>query len=116
MDNCGICGQSLAQVGRGRPRKYCGDACRRAADRERIVVTPLFRVSTCELCRGEIEQPARGRRRKYCPKCAELLSGQAPAVKARRKPRKTPQAHQEVDGGWPEMTGSMEWLEAHDIE
>jgi hypothetical protein len=32
---CRQCGAPLAQAGRGRPRTYCSDACRRAAQRAR---------------------------------------------------------------------------------
>jgi hypothetical protein len=33
---CGECGDLFPQMGVGRPRQYCGDACRQAAYRERV--------------------------------------------------------------------------------
>ncbi|MFE4824788.1 helix-turn-helix domain-containing protein [Streptomyces sp. NPDC056704] len=36
-DTCEFCGSALAEgPGKGRPRKYCGDACRQAAHRRRL--------------------------------------------------------------------------------
>lgn len=34
-DTCPQCGNPLAQPEIGRPKRYCGDACRKAAYRER---------------------------------------------------------------------------------
>ncbi|MFC8784953.1 hypothetical protein ACFW20_30290 [Streptomyces nigra] len=37
-DTCEFCGTALAGgPGKGRPRKYCGDACRQAAHRRRLL-------------------------------------------------------------------------------
>ncbi|MFD8050162.1 hypothetical protein ACFV5E_42800 [Streptomyces chartreusis] len=39
-DTCEFCGTALAGgPGKGRPRKYCGDACRQAAHRRRLLGT-----------------------------------------------------------------------------
>lgn len=35
MSRCQHCGQPLQQTFRGRPRRYCSDACRKAAQRAR---------------------------------------------------------------------------------
>ncbi len=35
MSRCEHCGKPLQQTFRGRPRRYCGDACRKAAHRAR---------------------------------------------------------------------------------
>ena len=34
MSSCKICGRMLPQAGVGRPRTYCGQGCRRAAEHE----------------------------------------------------------------------------------
>jgi hypothetical protein len=52
--NCGFCGLELAgRDGRGRPKKYCGERCRREADR--VNLKPYY----CRICGKEFLSPWR---------------------------------------------------------
>jgi hypothetical protein len=52
------CGQPISQPAKDRKRRYCSDACRRAADsRDRRVARPAH----CQICGASIVQAPTGR-------------------------------------------------------
>jgi hypothetical protein len=54
---CPVCGKDIEQLGRGRPRKYCGRACRGEANRG-----VRFGVRTCAQCQVEFVPRIAGQR------------------------------------------------------
>lgn len=81
---CMGCGKLIFQSGRGRPKKWCSEACRVRAFREgrsgskasaaaarlKVESKEALLAATagvvCEVCGGEVRRSAAGRPRKYC--------------------------------------------------
>lgn len=71
--NCAYCGAPLAQSGKGRPRRFCGDFCRRAEQQGlRATREGVQKPQTCARCGIEIEQAATGRPRRFCSEACRL--------------------------------------------
>ena len=72
--HCHTCGNLLALSEHGRPRHYCSDACRRAADTARKAGRPKpAKPVACIRCRTPIVQKPTGRPRKLCDDCAAIV-------------------------------------------
>jgi hypothetical protein len=80
--HCLSCGALLFREHRGRPRRYCSDACRRAADAARKATRAPVKPDTCTCCGTPITQNHTGRPRQYCLPCAAALAPQKTAQKS----------------------------------
>jgi hypothetical protein len=83
MITCPTCGAPCIQEQYGRPRRYCGEPCRRAADTARKASrVPVEKPIACIQCGEPITQKATGRPRHYCVPCGAAIVQQKPARKA----------------------------------